>query len=197
MSTGALISAGVSFAGALMSASAADDLAAEASAAHAEAMGFAAEEREELGLIAQKERARTDVFRDKTRDYILGSGIDPQMSSQIKKQASAQMRNIQAQGAMGGMYAGDQARQVEFNQANAMTQGAFQTNAQRMAMARAEGDISNVLNLETKAADTSAQRNLKSQQSQMLYGQAAGASAAAAEGMAAGTKALGNYFGAK
>lgn len=190
---GNLISAGISLYGAITSMNAADEFAAQASAAHAEAMGYAKEEVEGLSGIASKEEQRTDPFRQKTRDFILGSGIDPRMASEIKRQESANIRAISTQGAMGAIGAGDIARQATFTAGNQMTQGAFQTNAQRLQLASKEGDISNVLRLQSAAADRSKLTGLSQDQSKMLYGQAGAASAAAAEGFGNAAESVGKY----
>lgn len=190
---GNLISAGISLYGAIVSMNAADEFAAQASAAHAEAMGYAKEEVEGLSSIASKEEHRTDPFRQKTRDFILGSGIDPRMASEIKRQESANIRAISTQGALGAIGAGDSARQATFNAGNQMTQGAFQTNAQRLQLAAKEGDISNVLRLQSAAADRSKLTGLSQDQSKMLYGQAGAASAAAAEGFGNAAESIGKY----
>ena len=190
---GNLISAGISLYGAIVSMNAADEFAAQASAAHAEAMGYAKEEVEGLSRIASKEENRTDPFRQKTRDFILGSGIDPRMASEIKRQESANIRAISTQGALGAIGAGDIARQATFTAGNQMTQGAFQTNAQRLQLAAKEGDISNVLRLQSAAADRSKLTGLSQDQSKMLYGQAGAASAAAAEGFGNAAESIGKY----
>lgn len=187
-----LVSAGISLAGAIVSMGVADEADKKASAAHAEAFGFATDEREKLGLLAKNERARTDDYRQKTKEYIMGSGADPLIASQIQKQASQNLRSIEAQGAMGGAYAGDQARQVQYNQGNAMTQNAFQTNAQRLRMAQQEGDISNVLNLDSRAADASKVIGLKKGESDRYFGIAGAASDAAAKGFQAAAKGIGS-----
>ena len=190
---GSLISAGISLYGAITSMNAADEFAAQASAAHAEAMGYAKEEVEGLSGIASREEQRTDPYRQKTRDFILGSGIDPRMASEIKRQESANIRAISTQGAMGAIGAGDIARQATFTAGNQMTQGAFQTNAQRLQLASKEGDISNVLRLQSAAADRSKLTGLAQDQSKMLYGQAGAASAAAAEGFGNAAESVGKY----
>ena len=193
--TGTVISAGISLYGAITSASAADEFAAQASAAHAEAMGYAKEEVEGLSGIASKEGQRIEPFQQKVRDFVLGSGADPRVASEIKKQESANLRNISTQGAMGAIGAGDIARQAQYNAGNQTTQNAYQTNEQRMRMAAQLGDNSNALNLATKAADRSKLTGLSQDQSKMLYGQAGAASAAAAEGFGNAAESAGKYIG--
>ena len=193
--TGTLISAGISLYGAITSMNAADEFAAQASAAHAEAMGYAKEEVEGLSGIASKEGQRIEPFQQKVRDFVLGSGADPRVASEIKKQESANLRNISTQGAMGAIGAGDIARQAQYNAGNQTTQNAYQTNEQRMRMAAQLGDNSNALNLATKAADRSKLTGLSQDQSKMLYGQAGAASAAAAEGFGNAAESAGKYIG--
>ena len=193
--TGTIISAGISLYGAITSMNAADEFAAQASAAHAEAMGYAKEEVEGLSGIASKEGQRIEPFQQKVRDFVLGSGADPRVASEIKKQESANLRNISTQGAMGAIGAGDIARQAQYNAGNQTTQNAYQTNEQRMRMAAQLGDNSNALNLATKAADRSKLTGLSQDQSKMLYGQAGAASAAAAEGFGNAAESAGKYIG--
>ena len=193
--TGTVISAGISLYGAITSAAAADEFAAQASAAHAEAMGFAQDEIDALSGIASKEGQRIEPFQQKVRDFVLGSGADPRVASEIKKQESANLRNISTQGAMGAIGAGDIARQAQYNAGNQTTQNAYQTNEQRMRMAAQLGDNSNALNLATKSADRSKLTGLSQDQSKMLYGQAGAASAAAAEGFGNAAESAGKYIG--
>jgi hypothetical protein len=191
--TSVAISAGISLVGSVLSAGAADEFAAQASAAHAAAMGYAQDEIDEMSGISSKEEQRIEPFQQKVKDFVLGSGADPRVASEIKKQESANIRAITTQGAMGAIGAGDIARQAQYNAGNQTTQNAYQSNEQRMRMALSLGDNSNVLNLKTKAADRSTLVGLESKKSGMLYGQAASAGAAAAEGISNAATTIGSY----
>lgn len=195
MAAGNVISAGISLAGAVMSMSAADEFAKQASAEHAAAMGFAQEEIDAFSGIASKEEQRIQPFQEKIRDFVLGSGADPRVAAEIKKQESANLRAISTQGAMGAIGAGDAARQAQYTAGNQTTQNAYQTNEQRIRMAASLGDNSKVLALKTKAADRGRLVGLKQGQSEMLYGQAGAAQQAAAEGISSASESMGKWDG--